>query len=107
MNLKWVPTTIGVLLQLTAGRVLADNNWMLTTATNASWKGIACSSDGMKLAAIVGGQSGAVGTIYTSSNAGASWTATTAPKQHWNGIASSTDGNKLAAVSTLVGGHLF
>ena len=61
------------------------------TATSQRWRGIASSSDGTKLAAVVEN-----GYIWTSTNSGSSWTET-ASSQNWWGIASSSDGSKLAA----------
>ena len=58
----------------------------------ASWDGVASSSDGTRLAAVI-----AFGGIYTSTNSGVTWTATSAPIAHWHSIASSADGMKLIA----------
>ena len=55
---------------------------------------IASSSDGIKLAAV-----NVDGTIYTSTNSGATWTPTSAPAQPWFSIASSSDGTRLAALA--------
>jgi hypothetical protein len=60
-------------------------------ATSHLWDGIASSSDGTKLAAVVNG-----GQIYTSTDSGVTWTAR-ATSQGWIGIASSSDGTKLVA----------
>ena len=57
-----------------------------------SWLGIASSSDGTKLAAVVRD-----GNIWTSTESGANWTST-ASMRDWRSIASSSDGTKLAAV---------
>lgn len=68
-------------------------NWT-TNDTGRSWKAIAASADGSKLAAVVSG-----GQIYTSTNYGATWT----PRYNnasWTCIASSADGTKLAATVT-------
>ena len=65
------------------------------------WQSIASSSDGSKLAAVVSG-----GSIYTSSDSGATWTEQTAAgSRNWTSIASSSDGSKLAAV--VLGGSLY
>ena len=57
------------------------------------WYIIASSADGTKLAAGVGG-----GSIYTSSDSGATWTEQTAAgSRYWRSIAMSSDGTKLAA----------
>ena len=60
----------------------------------SDWRSIASSSDGTKLAAVVLG-----GSVYTSSDSGATWTEQTAAgSRDWQSIASSSDGSKLAAV---------
>ncbi|MCA9336247.1 hypothetical protein KC955_00055 [Candidatus Saccharibacteria bacterium] len=65
------------------------------------WRSIASSSDGSKLAAVVYG-----GSLYTSSDSGATWTERTAAgSRDWSSIASSSDGSKLAAV--VYGGSLY
>ena len=65
------------------------------------WRSIASSSDGSKLAAVVYG-----GSLYTSSDSGATWTEQTAAgSRDWSSIASSSDGTKLAAV--VDGGSLY
>lgn len=76
--------------------------WMQTTAPGVDWKGVACSTDGNRLVAVVGGEAGdhwGGGYIYLSTNAGASWFESSAPKGYWNGVASSADGTKLVAVA--------
>ena len=57
-----------------------------------SWIGVASSSDGTKLVAVVSG-----GQIYTSTDSGVSWTARES-NRNWTGVASSSDGTKLVAV---------
>lgn len=58
-----------------------------------SWKAIASSSNGVKLAAVVDD-----GYIYTSSDSGATWAERTSPGlRYWQAIAMSSDGTKLAA----------
>ncbi|MGB3009286.1 MAG: sialidase family protein [Candidatus Saccharimonadales bacterium] len=58
------------------------------------WQSIASSSDGSKLAAVVYS-----GSLYTSSDSGATWTEQTAAgSRNWYSIASSSDGTKLTAV---------
>ena len=67
----------------------------------SSWQSIASSSDGSKLAAVVSG-----GSVYTSSDSGATWTEQTAAgSRYWQSIASSSDGTKLAAVA--YGGSIY
>lgn len=60
--------------------------------TSRSWRSIASSSDGTKLAAVV-----AAGQIYTSTDSGVNWTARDSNRD-WRSIASSSDGTKLVAV---------
>ncbi|HVV38844.1 MAG TPA: hypothetical protein VHD31_00785 [Candidatus Paceibacterota bacterium] len=67
------------------------------SAGNRSWSSITSSSDGTKLAAVVGLDS--AGYIYTSTDSGATWTERTGAGSHkWGSIASSADGTKLVAV---------
>jgi photosystem II stability/assembly factor-like uncharacterized protein len=57
------------------------------------WSSIASSSDGTKLAAVT-----VTGSIYTSTDSGATWTEQMAAgSRDWSSIASSSDGTKLAA----------
>ena len=66
------------------------------------WRSIASSSDGSKLAAAVAYG----GSIYTSSDSGATWTEQTAAgSRNWQSIASSSDGSKLTAVVS--GGSIY
>jgi hypothetical protein len=67
-------------------------NWVQTSAPALNWAVAASSSDGTKLAAIVGG-----GSIYTSSDSGTTWSSSSGPIDSWTGIASSSDGSRLAA----------
>ena len=60
-------------------------------ASSQAWFGVASSSDGNKLVAVVNG-----GQIYTSTDSGVTWTAR-ASSQNWQGVASSSDGSKLVA----------
>ncbi len=69
----------------------AGATWTPLAGANHDWRSIACSADGMRLAAV-----DYVGRIYTSSNFGRSWTARET-SQEWLAIASSADGMKLAA----------
>jgi len=65
----------------------ADGSWV------TYWQSVASSADGSKLVAVVWG-----GSIYTSTDSGATWTEQTAAgSRSWNSIASSADGSKLAA----------
>jgi len=99
-----------VALSLLAGCKMASSSEPgADISGNKFWSSIAMSSDGEKLAAVVGGSSGDGGHIYTSSNSGATWTdRSTATgsgisgNKHWYSIAMSDDGQELAAV---VGGY--
>jgi hypothetical protein len=63
------------------------------------WIGIASSSDGSKLAAVVNG-----GYIYTSADSGANWTQRGTQEWSYTDIASSSDGSKLVATAS---GYIF
>ncbi|HXF10686.1 MAG TPA: hypothetical protein VN625_07880, partial [Desulfuromonadaceae bacterium] len=63
---------------------------------NGNWTAIACSADGTKLAATIGGS--ATGNLWVSTNSAFSWTSR-ATVQTWSSIAASADGTKwIAAV---------
>jgi len=62
------------------------------------WSGVACSLDGSKIVAVVGGYNGAGGYIYMSSDAGLTWHAGNSEVHSWRAVASSADGSKLVAV---------
>ncbi len=66
-------------------------------ASKQRWIGIAMSSDGTKMAAVVSG-----GQIYVSTNAGDSWTPTDSSRG-WTGIAMSSDGIKMAGRKAVAG----
>ncbi|MDB6022469.1 MAG: hypothetical protein JWQ04_2326 [Pedosphaera sp.] len=95
---------IGILM---ATHSLPAQNWMLTTAPNFNWKGIACSADGTKLVAVMGGQGATVGSIFISTNSGATWKITGAPTLRWECVTSSADGTKLAAGASGVNGTIY
>jgi photosystem II stability/assembly factor-like uncharacterized protein len=90
-----------------------SGNWFNANATftyepwtardsNRNWQGIAASSDGTKLAAVLQGTS----TLYVSVDSGATWTAnTSAGSRTWNSVAMSSDGTKLVAVVN--GGQIY
>jgi hypothetical protein len=59
-----------------------------------SWRPIASSADGTKLAAAMRG-----GRIYTSTDSGMTWTARESTSQEWSRITSSADGTRLAAAA--------
>ena len=64
------------------------------------WSAVASSSDGTRLFAVAGLQIATQwlqgdGSIYTSTNSGATWTRTSAPTNDWTAVASSADGTRL------------
>ena len=61
------------------------------------WSGVASSSDGANIAAVIGGFRGAGGHIYVSRDAGKSWSPVYMVRS-WRAIASSGDGSMLVAV---------
>lgn len=78
----------------------AAQTWTQTSAPSNSWRCLASSADGCRLAA--GATSG--GIIYVSTNSGATWAASGAPSATWYSIASSADGTKLLAAAPYVSG---
>lgn len=77
------------------------STWTRTSTPISNWGAVACSADGTKLAAAVGGLFGSrenPGPIYTSIDSGATWTSNSVPIANWSSIASSSDGSKLVAV---------
>jgi hypothetical protein len=69
-----------------------------------NWKSVASSADGTKLVAVTSANTSynGGGTVYTSSDAGATWTERTSAGTHeWCALASSADGMKLVATATL------
>ena len=80
-------------------------SWMTNNSPIWVWSSIASSADGNKLVAanintnIYSGSQTLWGTIYTSTNSGATWTLTSAPVTNWFAVASSADGVKLAAAA--------
>ncbi len=79
------------------GGIVADA-WTARDSAR-SWRAVASSSDGMRLAAIVAG-----GQVHTSSDAGATWTARETSR-NWSSVASSSDGTRL--VATVAGGQIY
>lgn len=78
----------------------SEMTWTQTSASNfLAWDGVAASSDGDKLVAVVFNAG-----IYTSTNSGLTWTQTTAPALAWWRVASSSDGTHLYATSRGPGG---
>jgi trimeric autotransporter adhesin len=77
----------------TVGKVVpAGVIWTAQTSVSTSWRSIASSADGTKLAAV-----GDFLAIHTSTDSGATWSAQTNSFARWESIASSADGTKLAA----------
>lgn len=72
-------------------------SWATSTAPNASWRGVASSADGTRLAAIY--NNGSSAKIYTSSDGGGTWSTNDVTDQDWNGVAESADGNEVIAVA--------
>lgn len=77
--------------------------WTQTSAPATNWISVASSADGVNLVAAVGGLPGAYnvyGSVYTSTNSGATWLEqTNAPTMNWQTVASSADGSRLLAVA--------
>jgi hypothetical protein len=73
-----------------AGQVWTDNN----NAPVTNWQSVASSADGTKLVAIT-----ASGSVYTSTDSGATWSGTTLGGQGY-AVASSADGSKLVAATS-------
>jgi len=87
--------------------------WTQTSAPTTNWLSIACSADGMKLAAVVyippDARLAPASPIYVSTNSGTTWTPTGPfwipigpfpENSNWGNIASSADGAKLVVSST-------
>jgi photosystem II stability/assembly factor-like uncharacterized protein len=68
--------------------------WAPTTAPDNSWRTLACSADGIHLAAGAYG-----GPIFLSSDSGVTWAPASAPSRQWTGIACSADGTRLVAAA--------
>ena len=79
---------------LSPGDQGAAQTWVPTSAPVTNWTSVACSADGSKMLAAVGG-----GSLYTSTNFGGTWTPASAPVAAWQGVATSADGKKMVAVS--------
>jgi hypothetical protein len=63
-----------------------------TNAPYANWQAVASSADGTKLVAAINN-----GSIYTSTDFGATWVSNNVPNTNWISIASSADGCTLVA----------
>ena len=77
-------------------------DWSFTAMPNAIWKGVACSTDGMKV--VVDGYASG---IWVSTNRGATWSAEDTSETRWSAVASSADGTKLVAVSQDAAGSIY
>jgi hypothetical protein len=87
-----------ITIESSGGGLVSETSFVFTerTSSNRSYTGIASSSDGVKLVAVVRG-----GFIYTSSDSGATWIQRTSGVAHsWRDVASSSDGVKLVAVDS-------
>jgi hypothetical protein len=60
--------------------------WTKSSAPNKGWSAVAMSADGSILAAAINGS------IYTSTNSGATWAVSGAPSKSWSALAISSDG---------------
>ena len=81
---------------------VSAQTWTQTGVPDQFVPAVASSADGNKLvAAGLGGGMNGYGTIFTSTNSGATWTSNNLPilVAAWNSVASSADGTKLVAVS--------
>jgi formylglycine-generating enzyme required for sulfatase activity len=92
----------------TSGSIYTSTNagatWLPSGAPVKNWLSVASSSDGTDLIAAVpstgkGVIGGTGGSIYTSTNAGATWTLADVPSINWRSVASSADGTFLVAAS--------
>jgi photosystem II stability/assembly factor-like uncharacterized protein len=70
---------------------------MTNSVPQHNWHSIASSSDGSRLVAAIGYNDS--GSIYVSTNAGATWIQTDSPIANWYSVASSTDGNTIIAAA--------
>ena len=96
--------TVKILLMVAGVLMAVDfafaQTWTQTSAsTNQTWRSVASSADGIKLAAA---SSGFI-PIYTSTNSGATWMPTDSTNLFWTSIASSADGCKLVAAAPTYG----
>jgi hypothetical protein len=108
---------IGASSPISPHRIYTSTNggfqWTQTAAPILSWKGLASSADGCRLAAIGAGPVpfGSIGPgvaepIYTSTDSGLTWKSNNVPPKLWKSIASSADGNKLVAAVEYFDEHL-
>lgn len=85
-------------LLLALGTTCAQT-WLPTRAPTNNWSSIACSADGTKLVASVGGPGGF---IYTSADSGNSWLPSTGTSNSWSSVASSADATSMFAAAGLI-----
>jgi hypothetical protein len=96
--LLFVTTALGSLFFAAASAF--GQNWTLTSAPTNAWSAVACSSDGMKIVAVVSG-----GGIYTSTDLGTNWNPTSAPTNNWSSVCCST--NAATMVAAVNGGGIW
>src|SRR6267378_267177 len=100
-KMKPIETLLRIAAMLMLANCASAQNWTQTSApNNGGWDGVASSADGTKLVSVIW-----PGSIYTSTNSGATWTNTSAPNKNWGAVASSADGTKLAAATS--GGGIY
>jgi photosystem II stability/assembly factor-like uncharacterized protein len=86
-----------------AAFLLADDawaqSWTQASSPGTDWIAMASSADGMRMVTAANGQTSPFnGSLYLSTDSGATWLpATAAPQLRWSGVASSADGTNLAA----------
>ncbi len=96
---RFAAAVVGLLLSHFA----FSQTWTKTSAPTNGWSSLVCSADGTKIVAAAAGEYQA-GSIYSSTNSGASWIKTTAPAKAWLSLASSADGIGLYAGPGYVAG---
>lgn len=89
----------------------APEGWHVTGAPTKAWSAVACSADGSRILAASRVQS-EIGSLWLSTNSGATWISNSLPGYDWVSVAVSADGNKLFAcagpaicISTNAGVH--
>ena len=95
--------TVGLAAFAFSARQLGAQTWALTRAPITNWTSVACSADGMTIAAASfagpGNYPWLPGLIYLSTNSGASWRPASAPTTNWQSVAMSADATKMVAAS--------
>ena len=77
--------------------------WQVSRAPAGAWVSVASSADGARMvAANLWDLNAAVGSIFTSTDAGKTWIQTTAPSNSWVSVCSSADGIRLVAAAGLI-----